>query len=335
MLDPAGMNCVASTKAPGNFGIGRTHQMDPRWLAKYRPMSELFMDYGWFVSPFLIGAELEIVEKTADFVVKNPPKSEEDRREIESKIYKCLLEPVFHPGYRARATWYGNQLFHFREFNHLYEAAIFSYYKRDYAQSILCLLSALEGIMLSFYGYSIDCSSNKPSIAELIGKIKSSTSDLEQPLDAAHDMYRDTLVSFLEKWIYKNTKHSDFSLSVLNRHYVLHGMDAGNFYRPQDLHRMILAFDLIIEFLSFQQELFYAFAPDEGTDEFCDKRRNYYEALAFGRPTIRQSWQVERELLRQHVRYVEPSHDPNMQESVATFEAMMADVIEMIARTRS
>ena len=41
------------------------------------------------------------------------------------------------------------------------------------------------------------------------------------------------------------TDQYDFSLSVLNRHYVLHGMDAGNFYRPQDVHRLILGRVLI------------------------------------------------------------------------------------------
>ena len=85
-----------------------------------------------------------------------------------------------------------------------------------------------------------------------------------------HDMYRD--MRFLEDWIYKKTSHSDFSLSVLNRHYVLHGMDAGNFYRPQDVHRLILAFDLVIEFLSFQQGVFHTFLPNFSQDAFIDAR---------------------------------------------------------------
>jgi hypothetical protein len=33
--------------------------MNPQWLAKYRPISDAFMAYGWFVAPFLIGAEFE------------------------------------------------------------------------------------------------------------------------------------------------------------------------------------------------------------------------------------------------------------------------------------
>jgi hypothetical protein len=309
--------------------------VNPEWLAKYRPLSDIFMEYGWFVAPFLIGAEFEIVEEAAGRISKNPPQTFQERKDIEDQIYRALAEPVFNPGYRARATWYGNQLEHLRDFNHLYESAIFSYYKREYAPSVLCLLSALEGVMLSFYGYNLGLATRKPTIPDLINKIRTTPSPFASgSLKTAHDMYRDILVVFLEKWIYKNTDKSDFSLSVLNRHYVLHGMDAGNFYRPQDLHRLILAFDLVIEFLSFQQGVFHTFLPDKGEDKFIDVRRTYYEVLAHGIPTVSQSWGAERELLKQHVRYVPPAHDPNMAESLALSAALMTELMEMAQKNR-
>jgi hypothetical protein len=121
--------------------------MNTNWLTKYRPLSDVFMTYGWFVAPFLIGAEFETVEKTAAYITENPPQSDQDRRNIEERIYRSLVEPSFNPGYRARATWYGNQLNHMRDFNHLYEASIFSYFKREYAQAVLCLLTTLEGVI--------------------------------------------------------------------------------------------------------------------------------------------------------------------------------------------
>jgi len=240
-------------------------------------------------------------------------------------------------GYRARATWYGNQLNHMRDFNHLYEGAMFSYYKREYAQTVLSLLTALEGVMLSFYGYNIGSNAQKPNIPDLISRIKNTAARFPagNPMAIGHDMYRDTLVRFLEEWIYKKTSQSDFSLSVLNRHYVLHGMDAGNFYRPQDVHRLILAFDLVIEFLSFQQGVFHTFLPDVGKDAFIDARRNYYGALSFGMPTAAQSWAIERTLLKQHARYVAPPHDPNIQESMAAHAALMAEIMELGKQARA
>ena len=106
---------------------------------------------------------------------------------------------------------------------------------------MLTLLTTLEGVMLSFYGYSINASGQKPTIPALIDRIKRTASGFAagEPMAIGHDMYRDTLVRFMGEWIYKKTSQSDFSLSVLNRHYVLHGMDAGNFYRPQDVHRPV------------------------------------------------------------------------------------------------
>jgi hypothetical protein len=311
--------------------------MNPQWLAKYKPISDAFMAYGWFVAPFLIGAEFSVVEKTADYIAKNPPQSDQDRKDIEERIYRSLVEPVFNPAYRARATWYGNQLNHMRDFNHLYEGAMFSYYKREYAQTVLSLLTALEGIMLSFYGYNIGSAAQKPNIPDLINRIKNTASRFPagDPMAIGDDMYRDTLTRFLEEWIYKKTSQSDFTLSVLNRHYVLHGMDAGNFYRPQDVHRLILALDLVIEFLSFQQGVFHTFLPDLGKDTFIDARRNYYGALSLGMPTAAQSWAIERTLLKQHVRYVAPPHDPNIQESIAAHAALMAEITELGKQARA
>jgi hypothetical protein len=139
----------------------------------------------------------------------------------------------------------------------------------------------------------------------------------------------------MEEWIYKKTSQSDFTLSVLNRHYVLHGMDAGNFYRPQDVHRLILAFDLVIEFLCFQQRVFHTFLPEPGKDAFMDARRNYYGALSFGLPTAAHSWAIERALLKQHARYIAPPHDPNVQESIAAHAALMNEILELGKQARA
>lgn len=211
--------------------------MNPQWLAKYKPISDALMVYGWFVAPFLIGAEFKVVEQTADYIAQNPPQSEQDRKNIEDRIYRSLVEPAF---------------------------------------------SAAYGGM-----------------------------DLQ------------------ENW---SVGLQSFSFELAH---VLHGMDAGNFYRPQDVHRLILAFDPLIEFLSFQQGVFHTFLPDVGTDAFVDARRNYYGALSFGMPTAAQFWAIERTLLKQHARYVAPPHDPNIQESIAAHAALMAEITELGKRARA
>lgn len=307
--------------------------MNPKWLATYPPLSASFMAYGWFVAPYLIGAELEVVQEAGRYIGAHPPTNDSERASIEERIYQALNEPVFSPGYRARATWLGNQLDHFRDFNHLYEAAIFAYYKREYAPCVTCLLTALEGILLSHAGYVIGASASKPSLPDQIKAAATTPSPWgDAGMDAAHVMYRDTLVQFLSEWIYKNTTKANFTLSVLNRHYVLHGMDAGNFYRPQDVHRLILAFDLLIEFLMSKQRICYTFLPNLGVDTFLDERRSYYLALARGLPSVGASWTIERQLLSQHRRFVPPIHEPNIGESDAKAMALAASLHELAQR---
>src|SRR5208337_761048 len=101
-----------------------------------------------------------------DRCLASPHNKLDPNRSLPMPTQKAALPTPFseepNSGYRARATWYGNQLNHMRDFNHLYEGAMFSYYKREYAQTVLSLLTALEGVMLSFYGYNIGSNAQKP-----------------------------------------------------------------------------------------------------------------------------------------------------------------------------
>lgn len=299
---------------------------DKEWLKEYRSISDSFMQYGWFVAPYMMGSEFDAVKKMAEELDRNPPQSERDRRDVEDRIYGVLCEPVFHPNYRAKATWEGHLIDHIKEYNHLFEMAMFSYYKREYAQSVHLLLSSLEGILLSYYGWKPGVApKGKPDIKKkLIAKVKDA-----RPIDARHELFRNTLTQFLEKWVYEDTDKWDNRLSVLNRHYVLHGMDTGNFYRPQDLHRLILAFDLIREFLRYPKGPFPVFVPSPGDYKFFDERKDYYTALAEGNLTIAETWERERNLLKQHKNYEEPAHDPNYEESLLLSQISFLEIFSL------
>lgn len=64
--------------------------MNPTWIAKYKPLSDIFMDYGWFVAPFIFGNEFKVVEETANFIQTHPPQNAADRKVIEERIYRAL-----------------------------------------------------------------------------------------------------------------------------------------------------------------------------------------------------------------------------------------------------
>jgi len=273
--------------------------MNPEWLRIYRPMSAKLMAYGWFLPTYLIGSDFEKIRKLCDEIDSNPPVGHQARQAIEDNIYHVMLDIVFYPNYRARGVWHGIKLPHFKEFSHIYESAIFAYYKREYAGCILLLLCALEGVLRSFSNIS------DPSFRQLVESVRNAP---PRNIERAHQMYSAILADFLSNWIYKKTSAADidFTLSVLNRHYVMHGLQPGEFYRPQDVHRLVLSFDLLIDFLSVDAGIHHGFLPTEGDDPFFDKRRDYFRSLSEGDHTIKQTWKIERMLLKDHPRYKEP-----------------------------
>lgn len=156
-----------------------------------------------------------------------------------------------------------------------------------------------------------------PKFRELISAVRDA---VPSELPEAHEMYRSILAEFLERWIYVRTTsaEADFTLSVLNRHYVMHGLSPGEFYRPQDVHRMMLAFDLLVDFIGIHAGIHDSvFLPDPGKDPIFDSRRDYYHSLSEGDHTVKQTWKIERGLLKEHPRFVEPRlPEPDAAEAV-------------------
>jgi hypothetical protein len=113
----------------------------------------------------------------------------------------------------------------------------------------------------------------KPTFAGLINRVRAAQLLYDySTVNVLHDTYRETFADFLSRWLYKPTSQSDFSLSVLNKHLVFHGLEPRNFYHPEDVHRLILAFDLFVDFLAAQR-VFYTFLPDNRKDVVFDKRK--------------------------------------------------------------
>lgn len=113
---------------------------------------------------------------------------------------------------------------------------------------------------------------------------------------------------FLAKWLYTHTNDADFGISVLNRHYVMHGFEPRNFSRPRDVHRMILAFDVLIDWQSHVQGNHGSIFVEED-DPMVSKRMDYYHALSQGDQTLKQMWRTERAFLQDHVRYIAPARN--------------------------
>jgi hypothetical protein len=67
---------------------------------------------------------------------------------------------------RARYVGLALRTPHISDYSHLYESAVFAYYKREYAAGVCLLLVAREGVLLSVNGWRVGQPS-KPSFSQL------------------------------------------------------------------------------------------------------------------------------------------------------------------------
>jgi hypothetical protein len=273
-------------------------------LNEYPALTQVLMDYGWFVASFIQGEEHKRVKALVAYIQANPPVDDAAKRAIEDKIHKEFLDVAFSSQARARYVWLALRTPHISDYSHLYESAVFAYYKREYPAAVCLLLAALEGILLSVNGWRVG-QPNKPTFPQLratIGNLP--LANINPEMNAIQVAFRDALSQFIDRWIYADTRQADFTLSVLNRHYVLHGMDAGNFYRPHDLHRLLLGFDLLIDLIAITKGTYRVMV--EIDVEKYEERRAFYEQIRAGVMPVGHVGDREQELLKQHPHYVPP-----------------------------
>jgi hypothetical protein len=291
--------------------VGEEAMPQQQRLNEYHAMTPVLMDYGWFVPPFINGKEHERIKKLVDNIQANPPADDAAKRAIEEKIHKEFLDVAFSVQARARYVWLGLRTPHIYDYSHLYESAVFAYYKREYAAGVCLLLVALEGVLLSINGWRVGQPS-KPSFAQLKATIANlPLAELNPSMNATQAAFRDALSDFIGRWIYANTSNADFTLSVLNRHYVLHGMDAGNFYRPHDFHRLLLGFDLLIDLVAIINSTYHE-SVEADVDKY-EERLKFYDQLRGGTLQIGAASDREQELLKQHPNYVPPAMEAHVE----------------------
>jgi hypothetical protein len=120
------------------------------------------------------GEEHERIKILVAYIQANPPADDDAKRAIEDKIHKEFLDVAFNVQVRARYVWLALRTPHISDYSHLYESAVFEYYKREYAAAVCLLLVALEGILLSINGWRVG-RPNNPSFPQLRATIANLT----------------------------------------------------------------------------------------------------------------------------------------------------------------
>ncbi|MDK2801662.1 MAG: hypothetical protein PWQ70_3281, partial [Clostridiales bacterium] len=275
------------------------------YITKFKEMSKQLIEYGWFPVPYMSGAEFDALYRFCQSIAGNPPKDNQAKESVKLKINRILTDVVFHPNYRSFYVVRAKEVPHVSKFSHFLERGILHYYKQDFLSCTLCLLPAVEGVLLSHFGWQFG-SGRKPSQAKLIDFVRNNRPETDFP--ERYEMYAETLANFLEKWILQDTSSVDFETTYLNRHYILHGMGNEHFYSVEDCHRLILFFDLYIELLSIENKKYYVFIP---TDNLAiNIRREYYLSLIENNPGHKDMIRIEKVLLQENDKFIEEKNSP-------------------------
>jgi hypothetical protein len=288
----------------------------------YELLSGVFLTHaGCLLSPWFLGGQWDILRAECAKIIATPPKTIDERAAVERRLHEIVILHVYNPNVRAFEVHRAQSLPHLREFSHLLERSVFHYMKGDFLSTILVGLPAVEGMLRSYCGWQ----SNQPPLSK--AAIKERLQAAQPKTDpAGHSLYSRRLIEFHDKWLWSGTSQADFGLSFLNRHYVLHGLGQGRYYRAFDCNRLLLFFDLFAEIVAHEQGYDDCFIPTGVAA--IDQRREYYGRLSAQTSPIRsflkidplmvhEAADIEQRFLSEHQNYY-TEQDPIVLEQVLT-----------------
>lgn len=284
-------------------------------MYQFSKVVEILLDYGWVLTPFIIGGDFQKIQRLIS-TIEGKVLSDGEKDSFKKELYVLLTDITFSVSTRSFFVFRAKEVKHIQSFSHHIERALLHYYNNDYFSTVLCLLPAIEGSLLSYYGWEFG-TTRKPSISMLIKEIEKCKVATYHP--KKYKMYSGFISHFLKRWIFSDTSTADITFSYLNRHYIMHGMGNNNYYSIADAQRLIMFFDLFIEFLSLEQRINYNFIPDSGENDFIDSRNNYYFRLQTIEISRKEAMETEQKFMGQNVNYYPENNIPNFKDMILRF----------------
>lgn len=279
--------------------------MDNNYLTKFEKLSNTLSKVGWFVPSFLIQWEFDKLEEICNELDSENDIDTDTKNKYITKINALLSETAFSPFYRAFFLYRSKEVQHASEYSHLYEKSIFHYYNNDFISTILTMLPAIEGSLLSYYGWIFSSGERKPGQRLFINKLKTETLNSgNSEIDELFKIYGRVLATFLEDWIFSDTDSADLSTSWLNRHILVHGMSPVNFNRQLGANRLVIYFDLLINYFSLLDNIFYSFIPTDKSE--IQQRQAYFVSKLISPQPINNCIQIEDNFLNENKNYYSP-----------------------------
>jgi hypothetical protein len=181
-----------------------------------------------------------------------------------------------------------------------------------------CLIPAIEGILRSHFRLHNPNHVGRISHGAMRRFLRAERPTRSYP--ELHIIYREALHNFLGRWLWEDTDDVDWTLSYLNRHYIVHGMGNEHYYRSEDCHRLMMFLDVYEEMLVLETGI--GQHPLIPQDRGIDRRRRYYEArLIWSEWTRAISRRVA--LLQEHPHY----HDEPPRESFLQHLTRWAEIM--------
>lgn len=279
-----------------------------RFVRNFTEVNHRLNDFGWLVCGWISGGDLEELRIYLEGLI--PSVGGFEKGAVSREIDGRLTELAFSPRLRAFQTFRARELPHAADVSHHLDRALLHYYCRDFFSATLCLLPAIEGLMLRHIGWTFG-GNPKPHVDKVIAAIRARIPLIPAPeIQERHEAHKEVLIAFLERWIFRDLRTADLDVSHLNRNYVLHSMGEGDYYSASDCHRLFLLFDIYVDLLAYETgRSLYAFPPKGELS--IDLRAAHYLALIAGKLSVGEKIQVEEQIMRANRYYHREDRPPD------------------------
>jgi hypothetical protein len=206
-------------------------------------LNETLSNYALLLPIFSTNSEFLAIKKLIDKL----PASE-------SEIIKIIGKVTFHPRLRAlQKKGRIEQFEHFKTFSKLVDAAILSYYRKNFISCYLTLLPTIEGVIIRWMGYTN--SDIKPKFEDVIKFFKKSAQRQPCPYNILfHNVYVKACDKILNEHFYKPTTDGS-SWANFNRHVASHLLNDDQFGTQDNCIRLFVLLDAMSEIFFYEKRI--------------------------------------------------------------------------------
>ncbi|MBD2849096.1 hypothetical protein IHV22_04360 [Acinetobacter baumannii] len=203
-------------------------------------MNNKLVEYALSLPSTVIAADVESVQALISDMPAN-----------EHKIIDVFAGIIMSPVMRAQQKKGRFEHFPpFKNFVHIIESAVISYYRGNFIGSYLTLIPVVEGVMLRWLGYF--GTGKKPTFGDLKTFFRNSYQRQPCPGNVLfYDVFSKACDKLLTEHLFKDSRNGD-AYSNFNRHLAAHLLSDSQFATRENCVRLFLTLDLMSELYLYE-----------------------------------------------------------------------------------